>query len=372
MMNDINAHFSVSYQEARTKFLAAAASNQLPPHSYAHPLPGLAGEALALDVVQDGGSDAARLLILSSACHGAEGFCGSGVQVYALQDQAWREYARANGVTVLYLHALNPHGFSYLRRATHENIDLNRNFQDFSQPLPVNKGYRELHSLLIPAQWPPDASNLAALAGYIGKHGMETFQAAVSGGQYEFANGLFFGGHAPSWNNQTVRQVLHKYGSKAQQIAWIDVHTGLGPNGVGERIFAGKSDPAALQRARQWWSSGGATPITSIDDGSSSSANLSGLMWGALQQECPQAETTGIALEYGTVPLLQVFQALRAAHWLRLHPEAAPELAAQIRKQMRDTFYTDTDVWREKVITQARQALFQAVAGLSGAALPDL
>jgi Protein of unknown function (DUF2817) len=372
MMNDIKAHFSVSYQEARAKFLAAAASNQLSPHSYAHPLPGLAGEALALDVVQDGDSDAARLLILSSACHGAEGFCGSGVQVYALQDQAWRDYARTNGVTILYLHALNPYGFSHMRRTTQENIDLNRNFQDFSQPLPVNERYRELHSLLIPAQWPPDESNLSAIAGYIGKHGIETFQAAVSGGQYEFADGLFFGGHAPSWSNRTVRQVLREYGCKAHQIAWIDLHTGLGPNGLGERIFTGKNDPIALQRARQWWSSGGATPITSIDDGSSSSANLSGLMWAALLQECPDAQATGIAMEYGTVPLLDVFQALRADHWLHLHPEAEPKMGAQIRQQMRDTFYSDTDEWRGKVIAQARQALFQAVAGLSGAALPEL
>jgi hypothetical protein len=67
-----------------------------------------------------------------------EGFCGSGVQVFALHDQEWRDLAHAEGVAVLYIHALNPYGFSHLRRATHENVDLNRNFHDFSLPLPVN------------------------------------------------------------------------------------------------------------------------------------------------------------------------------------------------------------------------------------------
>jgi hypothetical protein len=59
------------------------------------------------------------------------------------------------GVAVLYVHALNPYGFSHIRRATHENVDLNRNFHDFSKPLPVNEAYRELHPLLLPDQWPP-------------------------------------------------------------------------------------------------------------------------------------------------------------------------------------------------------------------------
>jgi hypothetical protein len=99
-----------------------------------HPLTGRDGEALAMDVARDGPADADRLLIVSSACHGVEGYCGSGVQVAALHDAQWREKARAQGVAVLYIHALNPYGFSHIRRVTHENVDLNRNFHDFSKP----------------------------------------------------------------------------------------------------------------------------------------------------------------------------------------------------------------------------------------------
>ncbi len=41
------------------------------------------------------------------------------------------------------------------------------------------------------------------------------------------------------------------------------------------------------------------------------------------------------------------------------------KLAAQIHQQMRDAFYTDTDAWRGQIISQARQALFQAADGLA-------
>jgi len=362
---DLNAAFSQRYAAARVKFLEAAATAGMALRSYDHPLKGRDGETLAMDVALDGAPDADRLFIVSSACHGVEGYCGSGVQVFAAHDAEWRAKAQAAGVAVLYIHALNPYGFSYLRRTTHENVDLNRNFQDFSQPLPVNAAYRELHSLLLPAQWPPTPDNQAAIAAYIESHGVARYQAAVSQGQYEFADGMFFGGAAPTWSNVTLRQVLQTFGQRASRIAWMDLHTGLGPSGVGERIFACRDEPEALARARAWWSGDGQTPVTSFYDGSSNSARLTGLMWSALYDECPQAEYTGIAMEYGTLPILEMIAALRGDHWLYQHPQAPHERQAAIQRQMMDAFYVDTDAWRAQIIAQARQAMFQTVDGLS-------
>jgi hypothetical protein len=359
-MNDIQNGFSKSYAQAREKFLNAAQTAGLQVDSNIHPLPGRDGETLAMDVVLDGSPDAKQLLVISSACHGVEGYCGSGVQIHALQNTAWRDAAHAQGVAVLYIHALNPHGFSHVRRVTHENVDINRNFQDFSKPLPLNPAYREIHNLLLPEVWPPDTANAQATAQYIAERGMKAFQAAVSQGQHEFPEGLFFGGQAPTWSNQTLRAVLQKYGQQAQRMAWIDLHTGLGPSGVGERIFACANDAAAYTRAKAWWGSG----ITSIYDGSSSSPFLTGLMWMAAYQECPQAEYTGIALEYGTQAPDQVIHALRGDHWLHLHPEAPEALQKQIKQDLMEAFYVDTDDWRTQIVDQAMDAMHQAVNGL--------
>ena len=205
----------------------------------------------------------------------------------------------------------------------------------------------------------------AAIGAYVQAHGLTRFQAAVSQGQHAHADGLFFGGTAPTWSNQTLRQVLRSHARRARHIAWIDLHTGLGPCGVGERIFACRDDAAALQRARAWWGSNGETPVTSIYDGSSTSALLTGLMWGAMYEECPQAEYTGIALEYGTVPITEVIMALRGDHWLHRHPDAPADLQAAIKARIKAAFYTDTDLWRGQIVAQARQAMFQAVDGLA-------
>jgi hypothetical protein len=353
--------FSASYAEARVKFMEAAASLGLRIHSHLHPLKGRDGEALAMDVVGDGPADADKLLIVSSACHGVEGYCGSGVQVAALHDAEWREKARAQGVAVLYIHALNPYGFSHIRRVTQENVDLNRNFHDFAKPLPVNTAYRELQPLLLPAQWPPSPENQAATGAFIATRGMPAFQAAVSGGQHEFPDGMFFGGTAPTWSNQTVRTVLRQHAPGVKRLAWIDLHTGLGPSGHGERIFAGRDDAATLLRARAWWGD----QVTSMYDGSSTSARLTGMMCLAAYDEFPQAEYTAIAMEYGTQPMTEVMHALRGEHWLHQHPEAPAELAGQIKQAMMDAFYTDTDAWKGQIVSQARQAMFQAVEGLN-------
>ena len=363
-MSQAPAAFAGSYTQARQKFLDAAAGAGLLVESKLHPLKGRDGEDLAMDVARDGPADAGNLLVLSSACHGVEGFCGSGVQVAALRDAAWRDHVKSRGVAVLYIHGLNPYGFSHLRRTTHENIDLNRNFNDFSRPLPVNEAYREVQPLLLPQEWPPTAGNTSQIENFVARKGEAAYQSAITRGQHEFPDGLFFGGTEASWSNRTLREVLRVHGRRAGRIAWIDIHTGLGPAGVGERIYAGRDDQVALHRARQWWSGGGKTPVTSIYDGSSVSAFLTGMMFNAVYDECPQAEYTGLAMEYGTVPIMQTLHALRGEQWLDRHPEAAPELAQQIRQQVKDAFYIDTDGWKEQVVRQGREALLQAADGL--------
>src|SRR6185369_1815723 len=216
--------FSDSYVQARTRFLQSAREAGLEVESKPHPLKGRDGEELALDVARDGHPNAASVLIVSSACHGVEGFCGSGVQLSALSNAPWREHARRRGVAVLYLHALNPYGFSHLRRTTHENVDLNRNFHDFSRPLPVNEAYREIHALLLPEEWPPSAANNAAVAQRLATSGEAAYQAILTRGQYEFPGGLFFGGTGPTWSNLALREVLRSHGRRAARIAWIDIH----------------------------------------------------------------------------------------------------------------------------------------------------
>ena len=154
-----------------------------------------------------------------------------------LGDEEWHDAALAAGVAVLYIHGLNPWGFSWWRRTTHENVDLNRNFRDFAAEAPANEAYDELADVIVPTAWPADAAARETLEAFVATHGEKALQKAISGGQYRHADGVFFGGAAPTWSHETLRQVLRKHGTRCRRLAWIDLHTGLGPSGHGERII---------------------------------------------------------------------------------------------------------------------------------------
>lgn len=358
---DAAAHFAADYPEARAKFLAAASARGLAVDSHVHPeARGPGGEALASDVVVLGNADAEGALLVTSATHGVEGFCGSGCQVALLSDDAFVANVERGGLAVVLLHALNPYGFAHLARTTEENVDLNRNFRDFGKPY-RNDAYLEVHDFIVPATWPPAPDNEMRIGQYVAKHGAFALQQAVSGGQSDRADGLFFGGTRPAWSQHVLRDVLRRHGASRRRLAWIDLHTGLGPAGHGEKIFAGPDDAAMFARAKAFWGA----DVTSIWDGSSTSARLEGMLFYAALDECPDTEYTGIALEYGTKSYMEVLAALRARQWLANHRDADPGKRDTILRLIRDAFYVDTPAWKAMVYGQARAAALQALAALA-------
>ena len=355
-------HFAATYAEARDKFRAAAAARGLAVRRHVHPSAwGAAGEELSIDVAVLGEASAPAMLLVISGTHGVEGFCGSGAQVGLLHDDAVVNAARAANVAVVFLHALNPYGLSHLHRTDEDNIDLNRNFRDFTQPPAPSTAYADVHGFVVPPTWPPAPENEAKMGAYAARHGERALQAAISGGQCEFADGLFYGGTRPAWSNGVLRDVLREHGRGRAALGWLDFHTGLGPRGHGEKIYAGRDVAADIARTKAWWGA----DVTSFLDGTSTSAPLTGVNYNAAYDECPGAAYAGIALEYGTVPLRETIDALRADQWLRNHPDAAPAQRSAIKRQVRDAFYCDADDWKVDVYAQARDATLAAVAHLA-------
>ena len=362
-MDKANTHFALNYAEARAGFLAAVRRRGLAVETAVNPLKGAQGEALATDSVLLGVADAPSLLVVTSGTHGVEGFCGSGCQRELLQDEDLLRRIDAGRVAVLLVHAVNPYGFSHLRRVNEDNVDLNRNFRAFADAKDTNPAYAEVHDLLVPAEWPPTEKNRADLMACAARLGLPAFRAAVSAGQNSRKEGLFYSGTQPTWSNRTIRALIKKHGTGRRRIGWIDIHTGLGPFGHGEKIFAGANDAAELARCRAWYGA----DVMSYYEGKSASTEVQGSMVMCIYAECPQAEVTGMGLEYGTVPFEAVLDAIRGDSWLALHPEASAEKRAAIKRAILDAFYSDTDEWKGRVLGQARVAVLQAVTALSAA-----
>jgi hypothetical protein len=110
--------------------------------------------------------------------------------------------------------------------------------------------------------------------------------------------------------------------------------------------------------------------VTSLTDGTSTSPPVTGPLIGSVGESLPGAETTSIGLEFGTVELREVLEAIRGDNWLYarglksgLSLDSA--LARDIKKKMRDALTIDTDAWKEKVYARCADFTEKAYRGLT-------
>ncbi len=359
-----NARFPADYRDAGARFGRAAeiAGGHL--RTYRNPNRGPSGEALACDCAWFGSENAGKVLVIMSGTHGVEGFCGTGVQLDWLEEG--NAAALPEGHAALLIHAINPHGFAWIRRVTEENVDLNRNFLDFAAKLPENPAYDELADALVPAALSGTAfaAAEAKIAAFRAKHGDAAFHAARSAGQYTHKNGLFYGGTGPTWARRTEEAIIADYRlASRRHVAMVDLHTGLGPFGYGELIVMPALDSVHGRRLQEWYDC-----ISRMGDPNSPATTRSGL--GPQHWEAALGERATIAtLEYGTRPRWTVFAALRADHWLHAHTNVDWSAAetCRIKADLKDAFFPDSSAWREMVLFRARQVLRQASDGLARA-----
>ncbi len=366
--------FSNDYFEARRKFREAAQAAGAELRQWANPHRAPNGEALYCDTAWLGPRDAESVLVIISGTHGVEGFCGSGPQIAVLKGALAQTLAQHRKPTgLLLIHGVNPHGWAWLRRVTEENVDLNRNWVDFSQPLPQNPGYTALHAHYCPTRL--DAQTLArseaAIADYARQAGAHAERVARSSGQYTHADGIFYGGLGPTWARLTSEQILTEYLARARRVAIVDMHTGLGPYGYGEPICNHAPGGDRVHRARRWWGDSVTEPLL----GTSSSQEKWGLTEFGYERALAHADIAFVALEYGTYSPSQGATVLRDDHWLHhaggINPLnstidlLADARTAAIKRAIRDHFYPPYDDWKEMVLFRALQVYRQAISGMA-------
>jgi hypothetical protein len=361
---DVDACFSEDYRTSRTSFRerTAAAGGKL--SLYENPNLGPYGEDLTTDVAWFGLDNAGKVMVLVSATHGVEGFCGAGAQL------DWIETGCAGldqaDTAVLLVHAINPYGFAWLRRTTEEGVDLNRNCILFENGPPANEGYVELADAFLPKT--RDAETVKAaqakLDAYKAEHGAKAFSVARSSGQYTHPEGYFYGGTEPTWALKTIYRICDDFRlSERASVAIIDYHTGLGSFGYGEPICGHKPGTSGQARSRAWYGASLGEPML----GKSSSVVIDGLTQYAWARKIGDDKMTFIALEYGTYDPETGAEALRDDHWLHTYGNVdwASEETQSIKAEIRRFYHPDTTDWKQLVLMRSRQVISQTLDGLA-------
>jgi Protein of unknown function (DUF2817) len=355
-------YFSPDYVTARERFRSSAQRGRASLASYELPeRRGQQNEPLTIDVARLGAERADSALVVISGTHGVEGLCGSGCQVGYFTDRLYE--ALPSSACAVIIHALNPYGFSWLRRVNEDGVDLNRNFVDFSRPLPSSAAYEPLHEWLIPADWQGSARQQADLAmhGFVQQHGLRAFQSALTGGQYTRPTGLFYGGDRPTWSALRLAEILaQQIPPTARRVAVLDLHSGLGPNGYGEPILVPRSQ-GDVERARRWYGA----DVRDLSADESVSAQLVGSVADGIAAGLHGKEITYVGLEFGTQSMLQVLTALRADHWMHAAVNVEASMRTSIQRQMREAFYCESSAWQTAVYGRAADFIYRACRGLA-------
>ncbi len=357
--------FAGSYPAARALFLLATAEAGGSAHTYVHPSAcGPDGGSLTIDVATFGPDDASRALLILSGTHGAEGYAGSAAQVALMRTGALARLA--GDIRVVLVHGINPYGFAHATRTTENNVDLNRNFVDFTKSLPKNPGYLEIHDFLCPEEWTAESQAAAdrSLEEWVATNGKAAWLETIMKGQYDDATGLNYGGKGPEWSNLTLRSIVAGHLGAVRKLGFIDWHTGLGKPGEPFFLCFNERGGPDWQRACRWWGKERVENEEGFEGGARPAYN--GLVFYGVRDAVAPAQMTGAVIEFGTLPIKETFNQLRVDRWLKFGKAPAdPKTIEPLRQRIREAFVAADPEWRIRVVDHAREIQLQALEGLA-------
>ena len=271
---------------------------------------------------------------------------------------------------VVLVHAANPYGMAWWRRVDAANIDVNRNFVDFTD-LPDNPLYGEVDHLLNPTGPTldlDDTSFVTELFEFYGRVGDHVGKKTLNGGQYDRPTGVQFGGQEASWTRRTLEAIWTEHLVGARSAVNLDVHTGLGPMGRLTVFQTADPDEPAAERGRAWYPEhlycAPRTQHDPIDHGLLGPGFDS---WAAGRTARPDGEpleTATFVVEFGTLDVVHGVTAFRADNWLHHHGDPASEQGRRIARLMQEMFFVDDEGWRTQVAEQGEMALHTALDAL--------
>jgi hypothetical protein len=346
----VQDYYSPDYFSARHRFREAVGRAGGRLETLAIAARGPAGEPLTIDIGWFGPEVPRRALLHSSGLHGVEGFGGSAIQLQLLDDLP----RLAAETAVLLVHILNPYGMAWLRRVNENNVDLNRNCRAANGYRGAPERYAKLNHFLNPPTPPGFDFFFAKSACLILRYGMTALKQTVAGGQYEFPNGLFFGGKQMEEGLCRYRSFLIERLGSVEKAIVIDVHTGLG-RFAEHLLLVDSRDYAPLRDLF-------GTRVTALEPDRGAAYRVEGGLESMIFSVFTKTRPCFIGQEFGTYSSMSVLHALREEN--RWHRFGNGALDHPAKRNLKRVFCPDSELWRAAVLKQGRELLDRAVAVL--------
>ena len=301
-----------------------------------------------------------NLVVLTTGVHGIEGYIGAAMldvffgEIYPTLDHS--------DTGVLVVANVNPYGMKHLRRYNENNVDLNRNFildwDSFDRA--SNQEYPKVDTFLGPtgkignALW-HEAGFYLSLAKTAVTEGADTISDALLTGQYEYPQGVYYGGDGDESSTVYLKDVFARcLDSAYENIVHIDIHSGYGPrynmvifNSVFETMTETESVAAF-----------GYGNVIAHDSESfyATTGDTTDFFYRLAQQKDTDTALFSTCFEFGTIGDA-FFDTILSLHYTvdenrnHFYPTDNATSAQIVHENYMELFYPTETAWREKTVT---------------------
>ena len=363
--------FATNYDQVRSRISALA--DRLGTEIFSHPVD--EADGLYIDSFYLPARESqTNLIVLTTGVHGMEGYIGCVMldvffgEIYPTLD--------TDTTGVLVVANVNPYGMKHFRRYNENNVDLNRNFiLDWdSFDLSSNKEYPKVDTFLGPtgkignALW-HEAGFYLSLGKTAITDGAGTISDALLTGQYEYPQGVYYGGNGDEASTVYLKDVFSRcLDSTYENIIHIDIHSGYGPRYnmvIFNSVFETMSEAESVEAF-------GYDHVIAFDSESfyATTGDTTDFFYRLAQQKEAEAELFSTCFEFGTIgdEFFDTILSLKYTvdenrnHWYPTDNAISAEI---IRQNYLELYYPTETQWRQKTI----QDFLTATQGILNAKL---
>ena len=312
-----------------------------------------------------------NLVVLTTGVHGMEGYIGS-VMLDVFFEEVYPTLDREN-TGVLVVANVNPYGMKYYRRYNENNVDLNRNFiLDWeSFDLASNQEYPKVDAFLGPtgkignALW-HEVGFYLSLAKTAITDGADTISDALLTGQYEYPQGVYYGGTGDEASTAYLKNVFSQcLDSGYENIVHLDIHSGYGPR-YNMVIFNSVFETMTEAETQQAF---GYDYIIAHDSESfyATTGDTTDFFYRLAQQKQTETELFSTCFEFGTIgdAFFDTILSLKYTvdenrnHW---YPTDNATAAQVVHENYMELYYPTETAWREKTVADFKEATMGVLA----------
>ena len=354
--------FLESYEEVRSHLQEL--SVELDTEIYSHAIN--EGDGLYIDSFYlPSTAEKTNLVVLTTGVHGMEGYIGS-VMLDVFFQEVYPTLDTEN-TGILVVANVNPYGMKYYRRYNENNVDLNRNFildwDSFDRA--SNKEYPKVDTFLGPTG--KIGNGLWHEVGFylsLGKtaitDGAGTISDALLTGQYEYPQGVYYGGNGDEASTVYLKDVFSRcLDSEYENVVHIDIHSGYGPR-YNMVIFNSVYETMTEKESQEAF---GYDYIIAHDSESfyATTGDTTDFFYRLAQQKQTETDLFSTCFEFGTIgdDFLDTILSLKYTvdenrnHW---YPTDNATSAEIVRQNYMELFYPTETAWREKTVEDFKAA----------------